>query len=313
MGKKRPPQEETASTRGRVGADVSLQDFAEAVKRQLGNKRRLVRTFDVGGTGVKTGLFAAGSLQQLLLRPGSGALGDLPSLLTGEDPAELQWIEAPSQLGQAPGEDGFPSWLLRVLPRLQREVENPDVVFGVSTAGDLEHSTGILHDWWSGGGHPRKWDDPGKSPRIAELMGLPGNRTFAIHDGAAHLLGCCRQVVPLPRLACFAVGTGVGFGLTDEAGALVDPSSSQGEASHFLNGVPLSGARYNGLWQRWVEGKDDNDDVERVLAREFAGTHRPFSTPWVSLVLGRRGIELAEAAFGCAPPEDLCLSNDGEG
>ncbi|CAE8606560.1 unnamed protein product, partial [Polarella glacialis] len=50
-----------------------------------------------------------------------------------------------------------------------------------------------------------------------------------------------------------------------------------------------------------------------VLAREFAGTHRPFSTPWVSLVLGRRGIELAEAAFGCAPPEDLCLSNDGEG
>ena len=31
-----------------------------------------------------------------------------------------------------------------------------------------------------------------------------GDRTFVLHDGAAHLLGCCRQIIPQPQLACFS-------------------------------------------------------------------------------------------------------------
>eukprot|EP00434_Breviolum_minutum_P018410 symbB.v1.2.016243.t1/scaffold1233.1/size237523/5 len=258
---------------------ASLQEFASAVSKQLAQKQRLIRTFDVGGSGIKTALFTASSLQSLL-----------DAAREGESP-QLEWIEPPTQLGQAPGEDGFDAWLAGTLPKLQNEKASGQVIFGVSTAGDIEHSTGILHDWWSAGGHPR-------------------DRTFILHDGAAHLLGCSRSIIPPPRLACFSVGTGVGFGISDEDGAVVDPSSSTGARSHNLNGVPVSGASYRGIWRDWVSATDHVDDVEKVMLKEFANMGRPWSMPWVSLVLGRRGMELAEAAFGCPPPEQ---SDDGEG
>ena len=89
---------------------------------------------------------------------------------------------------------------------------------------------------------------------MAELMGLPPCRTFVLHDGEAHLLGCSRCIVPPPGLGCFAVGTGIGFGLSDFLGAAVDPSSPHGTRSHFLNGCPLSGTPYQGLWRQWLEG-----------------------------------------------------------
>ena len=39
------------------------------------------------------------------------------------------------------------------------------------------------------------------------------------------------------------------------------------------------------------------------MAQPFANVvDHPFRMPWVSLVLGRRGIELAEAVHGCAAP-----------
>eukprot|EP00913_Durusdinium_trenchii_P031493 g29486.t1 len=384
----------------------SLQDFASALAKQLATKNRLIRTFDVGGTGVKTALFSAPSLQSFLeaeglsparaksldvVESGGGqmvtgyvakrdfmnqklfdgvedlprevsevqAIAIVPSLrqlrrsllessagglhawtngafvpVDSEPPAErtlennalmaqearklprcglilfsgslesfstvlektspddptftdawqvsereLDWIEAPTSLGQAPGEEGFDAWLASVLPKLQNEKANGHVAFG---------------DWWSAGGHPRQWEGDGRAdPHVAELMGLPRDRTFILHDGAAHLLGCSRCMVPPPRLACFSVGTGVGFGISDEVRA----------RSHFLNGVPLSGASYRGLWRDWVARTEHVDDVEQVMRKEFANMGRPWSFPWVSLVLGRRGMELAEAAFGCPPPE----------
>ncbi|CAK9046144.1 unnamed protein product [Durusdinium trenchii] len=289
MGKKASKGVAPMAPRGEKVPCQSLQDFASALAKQLATKNRLIRTFDVGGTGVKTALFSAPSLQ---------------SFLEAEGERELDWIEAPTSLGQAPGEEGFDAWLASVLPKLQNEKANGHVAFGVSTAGDLEHATGILHDWWSAGGHPRQWEGDGRAdPHVAELMGLPRDRTFILHDGAAHLLGCSRCMVPPPRLACFSVGTGVGFGISDEEGAVVDPSSTTGARSHFLNGVPLSGASYRGLWRDWVARTEHVDDVEQVMRKEFANMGRPWSFPWVSLVLGRRGMELAEAAFGCPPPE----------
>eukprot|EP00931_Biecheleriopsis_adriatica_P102377 TRINITY_DN77357_c0_g1_i1.p1 TRINITY_DN77357_c0_g1~~TRINITY_DN77357_c0_g1_i1.p1 ORF type:complete len:451 (+),score=90.88 TRINITY_DN77357_c0_g1_i1:85-1437(+) len=303
MGKKQPPPQAQQSPS--PSREVSLQDFAEAVQRQLANKQQLVRCFDIGGSGVKTALLSSSSLLRLLQTPGGGLDGtEQPALGTGEEAAELDWIEDPSGLGMAPGEDGFSSWLLRALPRLQRELANSNVVFGVSTAGDVDHCTGLLHDWWSGGGHPRQWGSAAPSPYVADLMGLPRTRTFVLHDGAAHLLGCSRRALPLPSLACFAVGTGVGFGISNEEGAVLDPGSAEGERSHALNGAPLSGASYGGIWQSWSSRSGSVDEVERVKSLEFAGEERPWSTPWVSLVLGRRGAELAEASFGCPPPPD---------
>ncbi|CAE7313580.1 EMB2654 [Symbiodinium sp. CCMP2592] len=287
-------------------AQAGLQDFAAAVQRQLREKQRLIRTFDVGGTGVKTGLFTATALQAFFESSAGGPQNAVPEEAAEQGPAqyvELEWVERPTQLGQAPGEDGFDAWLEEALPRLRQEKANANVVFGVSTAGDVEHRTGILHDWWSAGGHPRQWDDSRPDPHVADLMGLPRDRTFILHDGAAHLLGCSRQIVPIPRLACLSVGTGVGFGISDEDGAVLDPFSPAGSRSHLLNGVPLSGAPYRGVWRSWVEQTDHVDDVEKVMVREFAGMGRPWNMPWVSLVLGRRGMELAEAAFGCQPPQ----------
>ncbi|CAE7200976.1 unnamed protein product [Symbiodinium natans] len=283
---------------------------------------------------IAEGLFTAPALQAFFEISAGGLISSGPTSSTGSDaavtaevhsqgsemrsednlrPPELEWVERPTQLGQAPGEEGFDAWLEEALPRLRQEKVNANVVFGVSTAGDVEHSTGILHDWWSAGGHPRQWDDSRPDPHVADLMGLPRDRTFILHDGAAHLLGCSRRIVPMPRLACFSVGTGVGFGISDEEGGILDPFSSAGSRSHLLNGVPLSGAPYRGTWRSWVEQTEHVDEVEKVMLREFAGMARPWNMPWVSLVLGRRGMELAEAAFGCHPPQHLQAEKDDGG
>eukprot|EP00928_Gymnodinium_smaydae_P079664 TRINITY_DN63531_c0_g1_i1.p1 TRINITY_DN63531_c0_g1~~TRINITY_DN63531_c0_g1_i1.p1 ORF type:complete len:441 (-),score=71.83 TRINITY_DN63531_c0_g1_i1:218-1540(-) len=294
MGKK-PLRADPASVASCTGVDA----FAKAVRKQLVDKNRVIRAFDIGGSGVKTGLFSAVALAKLFEQE------------NGEhDSQELEWIEPPQQLGSAPGEHGFDAWLLEALPRLNRETKDANVCFGVSIGGDVDHRTSVLNDWWPGGGHPREWDDGRANPLVADLMGLPAERTFPIHDGEAHLLGACRRVTPPPNLGCLAIGTGVGFGITDSDGAIVDPCRPSGERSLCLNGVPLSGAPYRGTWQHWLNQVGaDTASAEEVMERDFANMSKPWRTPWVSLVLGRRGIELAEAVHRCSPP---LLDGQGE-
>eukprot|EP00929_Paragymnodinium_shiwhaense_P109112 TRINITY_DN7547_c0_g1_i1.p1 TRINITY_DN7547_c0_g1~~TRINITY_DN7547_c0_g1_i1.p1 ORF type:complete len:478 (-),score=98.83 TRINITY_DN7547_c0_g1_i1:660-2006(-) len=304
-------QKKAARSAGAPAASPEL--FADAVRKQMRDKQRLVRAFDVGGGGVKTGLFAATALRELLVEDSVGAAGgpEQEAAAQGgpvEDPDELpqlQWIESPQQLGIAPGDDGFSSWLLEALPRLRREIADPHVCFGVSIGGDVDHKTATIEDWWPGGGYPCTWDDGRASPRLAELMGLPSERTFVIHDGEAHLLGCGRSLLPPPFCACLAIGTGLGHGFASADGAMVDPCCPEGVRTHCLNGIPLSGARYNGIWQRWLNKPDAHSELaEEVMAKEFANMARPWHMPWTSLVLGRRGIELAEAVHGLPPPPE---------
>eukprot|EP00747_Dinoflagellata_sp_TGD_P034492 gnl/TRDRNA2_/TRDRNA2_137289_c0_seq2.p2 gnl/TRDRNA2_/TRDRNA2_137289_c0~~gnl/TRDRNA2_/TRDRNA2_137289_c0_seq2.p2 ORF type:complete len:180 (+),score=38.47 gnl/TRDRNA2_/TRDRNA2_137289_c0_seq2:64-603(+) len=171
MGKRQP--------RGEASMQAGVSAFANAVRRQLADRQRTVRVFDVGGGGVKTALISTSGLRDLLLPEGqAGEVDDFSADSMADAGAsamvsELQWIEAPAQLGLAPGEQGFAAWLLDALPRLRRELSDTHVVFGVSTAGDIEHATGKLHDWWSGGGYPQQWDDGRPSPLVSELMGLP--------------------------------------------------------------------------------------------------------------------------------------------
>lgn len=248
---------------------------------------------------MKTTLFPASASQEFL----HFADGSVPTE-DGAGPKELQWIEAPSKLGEAPGESGFSSWLLQKLPHLAGEVDDPHVCFGVSVGGDVDHSSGKLKNWWPGGGHPRQLNEWLPSPRVADIMGLPHDRTFVLHDGEAHLLGCSRCAVPPPGLGCLTLGTGVGFGLSDSTGAVVDSSSHLGRRSYLLNGVPISGARYAGIWKQWLRHPGGfEDSVDEVMSRPFANiVSMPWRMPWVSLVLGRRGMELAEAAHGCPAP-----------
>eukprot|EP00927_Polykrikos_kofoidii_P065674 TRINITY_DN61403_c0_g1_i1.p1 TRINITY_DN61403_c0_g1~~TRINITY_DN61403_c0_g1_i1.p1 ORF type:complete len:493 (-),score=68.38 TRINITY_DN61403_c0_g1_i1:58-1536(-) len=292
---------------GNTGVASGIQAFASSLRRQLADKQRQVRVFDIGGTGVKTALFSAHALRDLLHDvDGSPELTQSQNAQNANDDdmgGELLWLESPRQLGSAPGDEGFAAWLRCALPRLQREVDDPRVCFGVSIGGDVEHASGKMRDWWPGGGHPREWDDGRPNPLVADLMGLPRDRTFAIHDGEAHLLGCSRRIVPPSGLACFALGTGIGFGLADDSGAVVDPSSLRDIRSHHLGGVPLSGAAYKGIWRQWLNKPGGaNERVDDVMARDFANMSQPWSMPWVSLVLGRRGMELAEASHGCPEP-----------
>eukprot|EP00931_Biecheleriopsis_adriatica_P091071 TRINITY_DN64978_c0_g1_i1.p1 TRINITY_DN64978_c0_g1~~TRINITY_DN64978_c0_g1_i1.p1 ORF type:complete len:429 (-),score=66.02 TRINITY_DN64978_c0_g1_i1:30-1226(-) len=267
--------------------------FVEALRQELSNPQRVVRAFDVGGSGVKTAKYSAAALQSFLKPASCPESGERADTLP-----QLQWIEEPKQLGEAPGEAGFSSWLLHALPALKQEIEDPGVCFGVSVGGDIDHNSGQLQNWWPGGGHPREISYDNR-PVVSDLMGLPAERTYVLHDGEAHLLGCTRCEIPLPCLGCLAIGTGVGFGLSNSAGAVVDPSSRQGSRSHLLNGIPLSGAPYKGIWKQWLQS-GSNPVVDKVLAEPFANVvFDPWRRPWVSLVLGRRGMELAEAAHGC--------------
>lgn len=273
-------------------ASCGLGDFIGALRSQLSNRQRVVRSFDVGGSGVKTALFSALALGAALREYEEGECED------------LAWLQPPTSLGSAPGEHSFDEWLRHSVPSLQGEVDDPSVCFGVSVGGDVDHASGLIRDWWPGGGHPRQWTDR-PDPLVADLMGLPPQRTFAIHDGEAHLLGCSRCHVPPPNLGCLALGTGVGFGLSDDTRAVVDSSDKQGVRSTCLGGVPISGAPYRGVWKQWVDKAEDSGPVQQVMARDFANMAKPWRMPWVSLVLGRRGMELAEAAFGCPAPDNV--------
>lgn len=302
MGKK-------AGGRSEGAKQASLDTFTSSLRKQLADKQRIVRVFDIGGSGVKTALLSSGALRDFLYQDAS----ELPS--HEEDlREEPQWAEPPSQLGAAPGEEGFRSWLRQVLPRLEREVGDQHVCFGVSIGGDVDHATGVINDWWPGGGHPRSWDDPRDSPLVSTLMGLPEDRTFVLHDGEAHLLGCSRCYAPPPSLGCLAIGSGVGFGVTDAIGAMVDPSTPQGMRSLCLNGAPLSGSPYPGIWRQWLEQPGARSPrTEELMAKSFANMAKPWRMPWTSLVLGRRGMELAEAAHDCPEPPKPTQEEQGEG
>lgn len=109
------------------------------------------------------------------------------------------------------------------------------------------------------------------------------------------------------------MGTGVGFGISDAQGSAVDASSPQGLRSHLLNGAPVSGAAYSGIWRNWLEQPGArNEKVDEVMSREFAGESKPWRMPWVSLVLGRRGMELAEAVHGCPEPNAVTAAEDSK-
>jgi len=280
---------------GNEASSSGLDDFRRIVRRELDDGERALRVFDIGGSGVKTALVSARELGKFLHDDGEGAAAS-----QAEEPGALQWAEAPSLLGIAPGHDGFEAWLRAAVPSLGEELDDLGICFGVSVGGTVHHASGVLVDWWSGGGHPQELSPFLPKPTVASIMGLPSERTFVLHDGEAHLLGCTRCILPPPGLACLAIGTGVGLGLTDSRGAIVDPSSGPSMGQFYLNGAPLSGAPYKGVWQEWLERPGGlNERSRRVLTSEFANSSTPWRHPWVSLVLGRRGMELAEAAHAC--------------
>lgn len=266
-----------AGCTGDVAAGTATADGLPAFVRAFwqqdsaGERHHVVRVFDVGGTGVKTALISAGALTRFISSRGA---------------SEPVWLREPVHLGLAPGEAGFAEWLGDALPELQGELDAPNVTFGVSTAGRLDHATGVIRSWY-GGGHPQRWA-AGPAPTVAEIMGLP--------------LG----------LAAFSLGTGVGLGLSSDTGSVFDRLEADDGRHHLLHGVPLSGAPCQGRWQAWLPS-EPCPGVDAVLREEFAGLRSPWKMPWVSLVLGSRGLRLAQAAARCpAPTAALLAGGAGE-
>lgn len=260
--------------------------FVEGVRGQLSDTHRVVRAFDIGGTGVKTALVSSLALRKLLRLPGDE---------TAAPNDDLEWLEPPSQLGFAPGSNGFAAWLLGAVPQLKDELSDPKVIFGIAVKGRIVHTTQTMRNWYAGG-YSCQWGRD--EPLIADIMGLPRDRTFALHDGSAHLLACSRTLPPPPGLALFALGTGVGFAFTDADGLMLDRLGNSGR--HMLLGdEQVATASYEGAWRSAPSGP-----VKKALKR-MVGQYGNM----VSGRLGYEALDLAKAAYAAS---EGCSSDAAE-
>eukprot|EP00746_Dinoflagellata_sp_MGD_P148368 gnl/MRDRNA2_/MRDRNA2_80597_c0_seq1.p1 gnl/MRDRNA2_/MRDRNA2_80597_c0~~gnl/MRDRNA2_/MRDRNA2_80597_c0_seq1.p1 ORF type:complete len:196 (+),score=40.76 gnl/MRDRNA2_/MRDRNA2_80597_c0_seq1:103-690(+) len=146
---------DVGKTAERVAKAAGIDDFAAAVQNQLIAGRYRVRVFDFGGTGVKTGVISATSLRKFMETP--------ETLLQIHEP---KWKEAPLPLGMVPQDEAISPWMHRKIPQLQAELTDPNVIFGISTAGRLDHSTGILHSGWA------ESQGSQKNQTVASMLGL---------------------------------------------------------------------------------------------------------------------------------------------
>jgi hypothetical protein len=105
-------------------------DFGENMSFSM-DRYHAVRCFDIGGSGIKTGLLQAASLAVAI-----------KTQTRHQALQQLQWIDAPRSLGKAPS-SGLSSmkvseFLRQQIGTLEEELGNPEkVIFGVSCAGTL--------------------------------------------------------------------------------------------------------------------------------------------------------------------------------
>ena len=98
-------------------------DFASRLSAAM-ETHSAVRCFDVGGSGIKTGLLDVASLFEAF---------------ASQQPEQaakcLNWLETPRLLGKAPLKAHVSAWLLEMIPSLEHGIDDVRVVFGVSSAG----------------------------------------------------------------------------------------------------------------------------------------------------------------------------------
>eukprot|EP00928_Gymnodinium_smaydae_P082950 TRINITY_DN66215_c0_g1_i1.p1 TRINITY_DN66215_c0_g1~~TRINITY_DN66215_c0_g1_i1.p1 ORF type:complete len:380 (+),score=61.68 TRINITY_DN66215_c0_g1_i1:69-1208(+) len=257
---------------------MSVASFSEGVRAQLLDDNRVLRVFDIGGTGVKTALVSTVALRKLF-----DLSGDDASTSSSDT---LEWLESPSNLGFAPGHSGFAKWLLASIPKLKDEIADSRIFFGISVKGRIVHETQTMRNWYAGG------CSISGEPLIADIMGLPRDRTFALHDGSAHLLACCRSLSPPAGLAVFVLGTGVGFACTDASGRLLDRLGNSGR--HMLiDGQQVATAPYEGAWRSAPSGGPQKKVLKRMVGQ------------YGDMVSGRLGFEALDRAVDAYVAEGL--------
>jgi len=163
-----------------------------------------VRTFDIGGSGVKTLLF----------------INNVPQ---GD----------PQALGICPVEAGFNSraffdFLRTNIPTYAAELDRRNTIIFVSTAGKMDYLNAereyVITDDWKAGGIPRskkEWpvDEQANGVSLRTLFGIQGQPNiilYAARDSYAHALSLTwNQDVPqAPHyVACIALGTGVAISI----------------------------------------------------------------------------------------------------
>jgi hypothetical protein len=159
------------------------------------------RTFDLGGSGLKTLVWSCDS-----------QTGELTN--NGEE----------QNLARCPNRDdgGVSQWIRSRVKSLDDEIRD-NWRFGFSLAGsdELFEPNGAACDLWS--------DRPSRND-IADLFRLPREQVHVLHDAEAHLVGCIHDAIkagqPFEHPVFHAsVGTGVGIAFTNSHKQLRHPGS----------------------------------------------------------------------------------------
>jgi hypothetical protein len=150
---------------------------------QVNNNVTLIRCFDLGGGGLKTGLLSHDST-------------------TGE----MKIVQDEVKLGKCPSTEKVESWIRREMlikgMNLDNEISQ-GALFGFSLAGIeklFESRTIEQHD------------------PLPKLFKLPSDKVSSISDGSAHTLASVKmlkQQLSTGKIWNFSIGTGVGMGFTD--------------------------------------------------------------------------------------------------
>lgn len=145
----------------------------------------LIRSFDLGGGGLKTAL-----------------------LTYDTNIKKMDWVEEPMQLGKCPDHQEVRQWIREVLQeKLQKNLDaevEAGYVFGFSLAGLNKLRLLPLH-----------------TSDMSILCDLPTDQVVCIGDGAAHLIASLHFLgdnLPKGSIWNFAIGTEIGYGHADDHG-----------------------------------------------------------------------------------------------
>jgi len=161
---------------------ISLCALFFFVHRASSDQVVYIRTFDLGGSGLKTAL-----------------------LSYDKNSGTMSWVEPEAQLEKCPIEFEVRDWIRTHM----KKVTGKDL--------DEEIRSGYLFGFSLSGLYKLR-RTPLDTSDISILFKLPANKIRCIDDGASHLvasLNTLKSELPKGPIWNFSVGTGVGFGFTD--------------------------------------------------------------------------------------------------
>lgn len=211
----------------------------------ISNDIEYIRSFDLGGAGLKTAL-----------------------MVYDKKNDEMKMVSHVIQLGKCPNEMKIDEWaraqLQNVGVDLDQEIKD-GYSFGFSLAG-LEKLRS----------KPVETDD------MSKLFKLGKNKVASLHDGSAHLLASIKMIRDLPygRIWNFSIGSGVGFAFTNSKHELRPPE----EIKEFFGGIDPWDVKTpytnEAIWK--VGGAKAFDELSKVRGKKKA--FEIFAKRWADFI-----------------------------